>query len=152
MTKARIAELTALLPEEASCVTEYSRDYRHPFRYMFPHWQVEANALQPDFGWKFSKALVAADLALPDCIHEPNLRRAYRHLKQGVPDYEIEVSSTLTSEFPDNTRLALQAGLLQPSMSLSTVASMSGVTPSFADVYHDLFFAVRERIDRKSVV
>ena len=103
--------------------------------------------LDPAFPWHFARAFVLLRQALPAVVCEPNIKLAYEHLLNRAANEDITEAQIVQHPSWATKRGFLEALLLLPDLRLDEVAAYVGLPVSVVQVYENLFWCVRDRMD-----
>lgn len=144
MTRAEIERYVRQLPANA-------RYFDHLVSGIGSSRQKEINRIaaalkDPAFGWHFIKTFTDQNLNPPGGLVEESLMAAYRFERQKARDPELQ--RTLQLADPSAFfQFFIKAFLLDEEYSFDRIAERLTLPPRVIQLYHDLFWNVRDRLD-----
>ncbi len=151
MKLSRIRELLAMLPRNmtylsritSNSVGGYDTDEETDI------WAFVRN--DPLFGFKFVKSFCEIRRALPDEVYEPALWRLFclREEKKPGRDLNIVEACALTNPRLRVIRTIIECMLMHPEVELESIAKLCDYPVDVIELFHELFFNVRDRLDEE---
>lgn len=108
-------------------------------------WAGVRNA--PNFGAKFVKSFCEMDQDIPGEIYESHLWRLcfYKRYRNKVRDRNVWEACALTHYEQVVVRTIIECLLMSPLIKRRWISSVTGYSEDVIDLYHELFFNVRDR-------
>jgi hypothetical protein len=147
MLKARINILIDLIPLESNIYTDPKQKVRGTtFSDLIIHRRAHA-LLDPAFSWNYVQAFAHLNQPLPAVVYEPYIKLAYGHTMNRAIDEDITEAQIIQHPRWVTKRGFLEALLILPSLRLDQVAQYVGLPISVVQVYENLFWSVRDRLE-----
>lgn len=140
MTFERIQELAQYLPDTSIYFNEilgYTDQITSVNKFVKAYKDLQ-------FGYKFIKSLVDADLTLPATVDEEELIDTFQFLKYNAYKPDVVFAISLTHPSNKNIEDAIKAFLITDE-SYDTLQSLTGISKEVLKIYEKLFFNIRDR-------